>query len=127
MHFFGWKKGLKTGMYYLRTRSAADAIKFTVSASALAEAKAANQTQPTSSVGYTSVPAVSPTKPVASIQDISNGVNKMHVNGNDIMDKTANEELTYEEAVRRREERELENDKLLCSLENPGACAMCSS
>jgi ribonucleotide reductase alpha subunit len=30
MHFYGWKKGLKTGMYYLRTRAAVDAIKFTV-------------------------------------------------------------------------------------------------
>jgi ribonucleoside-diphosphate reductase alpha chain len=30
MHFYAWKKGLKTGMYYLRTKSAADAIKFTV-------------------------------------------------------------------------------------------------
>lgn len=35
MHFYGWKKGLKTGMYYLRTRPAADAIKFTVDQSAL--------------------------------------------------------------------------------------------
>ena len=31
MHFYAWKKGLKTGMYYLRTKAAADAIKFTVS------------------------------------------------------------------------------------------------
>ena len=30
MHFYGWKKGLKTGMYYLRSKSAVDAIKFTV-------------------------------------------------------------------------------------------------
>merc|ERR1711971_1240207 len=30
MHFHGWKKGLKTGMYYLRTKAAVDAIKFTV-------------------------------------------------------------------------------------------------
>lgn len=30
MHFYAWKKGLKTGMYYLRTRPAADAIPFTV-------------------------------------------------------------------------------------------------
>ena len=30
MHFYGWKKGLKTGMYYLRTTAAADAIKFTL-------------------------------------------------------------------------------------------------
>jgi ribonucleoside-diphosphate reductase alpha chain len=31
MHFYAWEKGLKTGMYYLRTKAAADAIKFTVS------------------------------------------------------------------------------------------------
>jgi len=30
MHFYAWKKGLKTGMYYLRTRPKADAIAFTV-------------------------------------------------------------------------------------------------
>ena len=30
MHFYGWELGLKTGMYYLRTQSARDAIKFTV-------------------------------------------------------------------------------------------------
>merc|ERR1712060_467687 len=35
MHFFGWKLGLKTGMYYLRTKAAADAIKFTVDAEKL--------------------------------------------------------------------------------------------
>jgi ribonucleoside-diphosphate reductase alpha chain len=30
MHFHAWKLGLKTGMYYLRTKAATDAIKFTV-------------------------------------------------------------------------------------------------
>jgi len=30
MHFYAWNKGLKTGMYYLRTKPAADAIQFTV-------------------------------------------------------------------------------------------------
>ena len=30
LHFYAWKKGLKTGMYYLRSRAAADAVKFTV-------------------------------------------------------------------------------------------------
>ena len=39
MHFYGWKAGLKTGMYYLRTKAAADAIKFTV------DTKAANTTK----------------------------------------------------------------------------------
>jgi len=37
LHFHAWKKGLKTGMYYLRTRAAADAIKFTVDTAALKE------------------------------------------------------------------------------------------
>ena len=31
MHFYAWKSGLKTGMYYLRSRSAVDAVKVTVS------------------------------------------------------------------------------------------------
>ncbi|RWW17769.1 hypothetical protein GW17_00018283 [Ensete ventricosum] len=35
LHFYAWSKGLKTGMYYLRTRAAADAIKFTVDTSLL--------------------------------------------------------------------------------------------
>jgi ribonucleoside-diphosphate reductase subunit M1 len=34
LHFYSWKKGLKTGMYYLRTRAAADAVKFTVDSEA---------------------------------------------------------------------------------------------
>lgn len=36
MHFYGWKAGLKTGMYYLRTKAATDAIKFTLDKSATA-------------------------------------------------------------------------------------------
>ena len=34
MHFYGWRSGLKTGMYYLRTKAAADAIQFTVESKA---------------------------------------------------------------------------------------------
>jgi ribonucleoside-diphosphate reductase alpha chain len=30
MHFYAWQQGLKTGMYYLRTKAAVDAIKFTL-------------------------------------------------------------------------------------------------
>jgi ribonucleoside-diphosphate reductase alpha chain len=37
MHFYGWEKGLKTGMYYLRTKAATDAIKFTVEKNVAAE------------------------------------------------------------------------------------------
>jgi len=41
MHFYAWSKGLKTGMYYLRTRPKADAIQFTVDKSKLAKQKSA--------------------------------------------------------------------------------------
>lgn len=39
MHFYAWKKGLKTGMYYLRTRPAANAIQFTVDQKVLNQAQ----------------------------------------------------------------------------------------
>ena len=39
MHFYAWEKGLKTGMYYLRTKAATDAIKFTVDKSQLSKPK----------------------------------------------------------------------------------------
>jgi ribonucleoside-diphosphate reductase alpha subunit len=55
MHFYGWKLGLKTGQYYLRTKAAVDAIKFTVDVASQKEAatkmsdvdkaKAANATE----------------------------------------------------------------------------------
>ncbi|CAE8630446.1 unnamed protein product [Polarella glacialis] len=41
MHFHGWQLGLKTGMYYLRTKAAVDAIKFTVAVDKLSKAPTA--------------------------------------------------------------------------------------
>lgn len=51
MHFYAWQSGLKTGMYYLRTKSAVDAIKFTLNNDKKAEpiavaAEVANETAP---------------------------------------------------------------------------------
>ncbi|KAJ7625244.1 ribonucleotide reductase alpha subunit [Mycena polygramma] len=42
MHFYGWKRGLKTGMYYLRTQPAAAAIQFTVDQKVLNDVKLQN-------------------------------------------------------------------------------------
>ena len=44
MHFMGWKLGLKTGMYYLRTKPAAAAIKFTVDKEKTPVSKCCNHT-----------------------------------------------------------------------------------
>ena len=49
MHFYAWEKGLKTGMYYLRTRPKADAIQFTVDQTALKISQAKDTKQPPSS------------------------------------------------------------------------------
>src|SRR5690606_25418581 len=45
MHFYAWKKGLKTGMYYLRSTAAADAIKFTLDKSAIKEPSMAGKAE----------------------------------------------------------------------------------
>ncbi len=44
MHFYAWKTGLKTGMYYLRTKPAVDAIKFTLNMEELLKATENNNT-----------------------------------------------------------------------------------
>jgi len=55
MHFYAWKSGLKTGMYYLRTKSAVDAIKFTLNVAKTKVSKPA-----TASVTATAATASSP-------------------------------------------------------------------
>ncbi|XP_023240746.1 ribonucleoside-diphosphate reductase large subunit-like [Centruroides sculpturatus] len=46
MHFYGWQMGLKTGMYYLRTKPAANAIQFTVDKTTLTKtAETSNEIQ----------------------------------------------------------------------------------
>ncbi|GAA6025163.1 hypothetical protein JCM10207_008921 [Rhodosporidiobolus poonsookiae] len=153
MHFYGWKKGLKTGMYYLRTRAAVGAIKFTVDQATLNQAKAAN------------AKPVTPAKTPAPIRDITNGVARTSLQtpvskrpstssspspspapaspavGAEAVPPVVNAaaplaaaspaaaaaaaedgEITYEEALRRKEQRDLEEAKLLCSLENKEAC-----
>jgi ribonucleotide reductase alpha subunit len=49
MHFYAWKKGLKTGMYYLRTQPAAKAIQFTVDQQKLRAAREVKSTSPSAS------------------------------------------------------------------------------
>jgi len=59
MHFHGWKLGLKTGMYYLRTKAAADAIKFTVEVDRVKQAeKGAVGEVPAAAERRSSAPAV---------------------------------------------------------------------
>ncbi|MCB9284099.1 MAG: ribonucleoside-diphosphate reductase subunit alpha [Lewinellaceae bacterium] len=58
MHFYAWQKGLKTGMYYLRSKAASDPIKFTVEQS-LQQNRVSNKTTTTTTVSAT-VPVQQP-------------------------------------------------------------------
>ncbi|HEY9047130.1 MAG TPA: ribonucleoside-diphosphate reductase subunit alpha [Ohtaekwangia sp.] len=63
MHFYAWKKGLKTGMYYLRTNAAADAIKFTLDKSAIQQpAVVATETSATGEQAVAEVVTVTATQ-----------------------------------------------------------------
>ncbi len=65
MHFYAWRKGLKTGMYYLRTRPAANAIQFTVDQEAAATVPAPNKATAPSPVKQS--PLRSPAKQSPSV------------------------------------------------------------
>src|SRR5258707_15148125 len=67
MHFHAWKKGLKTGMYYLRSKSAADAIKFTVDQSFLKQPKPVEEEV---------VETVGVMQPVATATVVASGISK---------------------------------------------------
>ena len=105
LHFHAWRRGLKTGMYYLRTRAAADAIKFTVDQASLAKRKSNTAKSP--------VP-----------EDKENSSR-----GGNGAPKTPVEEKASTEAAKEKteEEKEAEMAKMICSLENKDACLMCGS
>ena len=60
MHFYAWKKGLKTGMYYLRSTAAADAIKFTLDKAAIKEPSMAGKAETKLATATATAAAVTP-------------------------------------------------------------------
>ena len=99
LHFHAWKSGLKTGMYYLRTKAATDAIKFTLDKSKLAEPAAAEVVQePVLTAPTTTGP-------------VSVGMAAQRVATMSVQAMTAEERAAAE---------------ISCSLDNPDSCEMCS-
>jgi len=104
MHFYAWKKGLKTGMYYLRSKPASSAIKFTV------KKNAQTNMSPGVSGGASSenVEAeVGTAKPSASEVEARVQAQKAAI-------ASMSEEVTAEE-------------KIACSIDNPDDCLTCGS
>ncbi len=97
MHFYAWKAGLKTGMYYLRTKAAVDAVKFTVDRQAIAETTPVTeqlQEKPLNYEAYAKENTEKQKEAAASFQ-------------------LSEEELKYA--------------AMQCSLDNPEGCEMCGS
>ncbi|KAK9472256.1 ribonucleotide reductase [Dipodascopsis tothii] len=124
MHFYGWKRGLKTGMYYLRTMAASAPIQFTIDQEALKTvdtnvAKAAT-------VGKTTFRQVGGRNPSAlpmtsRPQLFENKAVSLPGSPEPKAKPAANDEERTEE------EMDIYNQKVLaCSIENKEACEMCS-
>jgi ribonucleoside-diphosphate reductase subunit M1 len=156
MHFYGWKKGLKTGMYYLRTRPAAQAIQFTVDQSVLQDAKKATadariaaKSIPTpapssssspvrggtassaapatpSPAAVAATPAPAPVPPTPATPT-SLEQRVAELSLDEKARKAAEADPEFAAALQRQRDREAEEEaRLSCSLENKEACLMCS-
>jgi ribonucleoside-diphosphate reductase alpha chain len=100
MHFYAWEKGLKTGMYYLRTKAATDAIKFTVQKQSKAQ-----------------VEPVTDAKQTEKIQEKEGeNLQKAADVGEDRVAQMAKSVQTYSA-----------EEALACSIDNPDDCEACGS
>lgn len=102
MHFHGWQIGLKTGMYYLRTKAAASAIQFTVDKTKLKITKSTKTEE----------------------EEVTSEVDKEK----DVKENqgyAASSEVLSSEAIE--EKKKYEEAKLMCSLQNKDDCLMCGS
>ena len=141
MHFYAWKRGLKTGMYYLRSQAAVDAKKVTVDQSVVVEAAssteakakvtvASKETTPSgtplgtpnakkSPYGLTRAKVATPDPTaIAAARTLSTDFER------------SREDIQAEEKARLerwRAEREQQKAALECSLDNPDECLMCGS
>lgn len=98
IHFYGWQSGLKTGMYYLRTKPACNAVQFTVDKQQLART-VANDTN------------------ASSVTSTPNTPSKMNGSLNGGNDNENNENTWRERRVA----------DMVCSLENKDECMSCGS
>ena len=99
MHFYAWKKGLKTGMYYLRSTAAADAIKFTVDKAQMQQPSIAEAT-------------VSESEAVLLQQVVS-------------IASESQQAIPYEQL--HLADYDQKRSDMACSLDNPDACEACGS
>ncbi len=102
MHFYAWEKGLKTGMYYLRTKAASEAIKFTVQKQSKSEVEPVTESKQVEEIQTkeTESPASAPATAIAEqrVAEMANAVNSFS-----------------------------EEEIIACSIDNPDDCEACGS
>ena len=98
MHFYAWEKGLKTGMYYLRTKAASDAIKFTVQKQSKREIEPVTES--------------SQTETIQATQDMA----KAQQLGQDRVAEIAQNITNFSD-----------EETIACSIDNPDDCEACGS
>lgn len=131
MHFYGWSKGLKTGMYYLRTQAASAPIQFTVDKEALklqdSQAAKANFVRKQYR-DYKSKVTASPQ--IDRLTDYLDQTNISESSQATTPEPPADSESSSQSNKRGMtdEEFDIYNEKVIaCSIENPEACEMCSA
>ena len=110
MHFYAWEKGLKTGMYYLRTKAATNAIKFTVSKNAKSEITPVTSTE--KQVKTYEEPAA--TAVTSQVQE-PRAVAPVSIT-DDVEVKLSKEGKIYSD-----------QEAITCSIDNPDDCEACGS
>lgn len=136
MHFAGWKMGLKTGMYYLRTMAASAPIQFTVDQEQLLVedtniARSKKRTGGTGASAYSAIPRTSGAEAVtakvaAPVEETPRTVAAPVVAAPAVEAKTEDAEAEPEDAESRAVEGDIFSDAALqCSIENKDACIMC--
>lgn len=136
MHFAGWKMGLKTGMYYLRTMAASAPIQFTVDQEQLLveDTNIARSKKRTGAAGasvYSAIPRTNGAEPaiakaVAPVEETPRSVAAPAVSAPTAVETDEVAEAEPEDAESRAKEGDIFSDAVLqCSIENKDACIMC--
>ncbi|EDO14542.1 hypothetical protein Kpol_259p5 [Vanderwaltozyma polyspora DSM 70294] len=146
MHFYGWKKGLKTGMYYLRTQAASAAIQFTIDKSvadqaAKSTADLENLKRPTYyprefiEGDYVSQKEVTPKVSITETAESADTtlvteMGSLTIEKSEtIVTEVKTETIAVVETTETKETTEFDifNSKVIaCAIDNPEACEMCS-
>ncbi|PCH96248.1 MAG: ribonucleoside-diphosphate reductase subunit alpha [Bacteroidetes bacterium] len=132
MHFYAWKKGLKTGMYYLRSKAAADAIKFTVDKNVLEKPMkktGATENEAVVTEVKSTAPVSAPTNPTgvntpAEELPVMSAGKPVPVEAN--TSQVEPESVSVDRAAILAEEQR-QAEIAACSIDNPDDCEMCGS